>query len=82
MSKKRNKDIARTVLETVEKHGSITNSVLFSRINREYSDVDGREYSTAITKLRELNLVRSFDGGYDRIHEVTRQGSCMLADDS
>lgn len=82
MREQRTKDIARTALETIEKHGTITNSVLFSHIDREYPDVDGREYSTALTQLRELNLVRSFDGGHGRIHEVTRQGVCMLADES
>lgn len=82
MRKQRTKDIARTALLIIDKHGTVSNKVLFSRIEREHSDVGGREYSTALTQLRELNLVRSFDGGYDRIHEITRQGVCTLADDS
>lgn len=82
MRQQRTKDIAQTALETIEKHGTITNSVLFSRIECEHSDLGGREYSKAVKQLRELNLVRSFDGGYDRIHEVTREGSCMLADEN
>jgi hypothetical protein len=56
--------------------------VLFSHVEREFPGIDGREYADALTQLRKLNLLHSFDGGYDRIHEVTRQGSCMLAGDS
>jgi hypothetical protein len=82
MSQQRIKDIAQTALRTVEKNGTITNSVLFSRIEREHSDLGGRVYSDALNQLRELNLVRSFDGGHDRIHEITPQGVCMLANES
>lgn len=82
MRNQRAKNIARTALRIVEKHGTITNSVLFSRIEREHSDLGGREYSEAVTQLRELNFVRSFDAGYDTMFEITRQGVCRLADDS
>ncbi len=81
-SDSRQKQIGYTILETVDRHGTISNTVLFSRVEREFPDVDGREYADALTQLRELNLLHSFDGGYDRIHEVSRQGSCMLARDS
>lgn len=82
MKEQRTKDIARTALETIEKHGTITNSVLFSRIEREHSGLGGREYSTALTQLRELNFVHSFDAGYDTMFEVTRQGVCRLEGES
>lgn len=81
-SETRQKRISQSILDTVDSHGTIPNMVLYSRVEHEFPNIDGREYADALKQLRQLDLLYSFDGGYDRLHEVTREGACMLATES
>lgn len=76
----RQQRIGHAILDIVERHDPVTNKVLFSCLSRDFPDLHGREYAEALTQLRELGLIHSFDGGYDKMHEITREGACMLTE--
>jgi hypothetical protein len=74
-------DVARVALEMIDKRSRLENRLLFAQLERLYPDLGGREYGDVIGQLKELNLIRTIDAGYDRIHEITRDGVCALHDD-
>lgn len=78
-SDSRRTELARCILEEVDRWGTIAGDLLFARVESEFDGLDGREYSAVMGELRELGMIESFDGGYDVIHEITRDGVVRLA---
>ena len=76
--KSRKKRIGRTILEMLEKRGTVANDLLYSRIEKKYPDLTAREFSASIEQLETLELIASFDAGYDIRYEITRKGVCFL----
>lgn len=77
-SNSRRKDINCTILEIVEQHGTETNKLLYSQLNRKFPDLEPCEFSAAIDQLQTLEMMTSFDGGHDRVFVITRKGACAL----
>lgn len=74
----RKKRIGHTILEMLEKRGTMANDLLYSRIEKEYPDLRAREFTESIEQLETLELIASFDAGYDVRYEITRKGVCFL----
>lgn len=70
----RQKRIGQKILDLVETNDYISNNVLFSRLEREFPSMDGAEYAAALADLRDLDLLQSIDGGYDKLFTITRSG--------
>jgi len=79
-SNSRQTELGQCILEEIDRRGSIAGDLLFMRVEAEFGDIGGREYSAVMDNLRELGMVESFDGGYDVIHEITRDGVARLAE--
>ena len=78
MNQHRTKDVAHTILEILDRCGTVGNKLLFTRVEREHSCLGGREYSDALMQLRELNLVRCFDGvTIKSLKSLIRECQCL-----
>ena len=64
----------------LEKRGTVANDLLYSQLESEYPDLRAREFADSIEQLETLELIESFDAGYDIRYEITRKGVCSLCD--
>jgi len=79
-SDSRRTELGKCILEEIDRRGSVAGGLLFGRVEAEFGDIDGREYSAVMDELRELGMVETFDAGYDDRHRITREGVRRLAE--
>lgn len=76
----RTREIGYYSLELLDKQGSLTSSLLYSRLDDKF-DLAVNEFAPVMDQLRTLELIGSFDGGHATVFEITRKGVCELVDD-